>query len=83
MSAGDKSKLRYNISIWSILTFIFNSDINPSDLTKKTDKDDLSLAVLKSKASPNKLIVDDATNDDNSVCHLSNATMETLQLFRG
>ncbi|KAJ3414744.1 AAA ATPase cdc48 [Chytridiales sp. JEL 0842] len=58
------------------------SDVNPSDLSK-TDKDDVGLAILKKKASPNKLIVDDATNDDNSVCCLSNATMETLGLFRG
>lgn len=28
-------------------------------------------------------MVDDATNDDNSVITLSNATMESLQLFRG
>ncbi|KAI8848440.1 hypothetical protein BC829DRAFT_443776 [Chytridium lagenaria] len=32
------------------------------------------LCHLKKKASPNKLIVDDATNDDNSVCTLSTAT---------
>ncbi|KAJ3303931.1 AAA ATPase cdc48 [Kappamyces sp. JEL0829] len=28
-------------------------------------------------------MVDDATNDDNSVCCMNTATMETLQLFRG
>ncbi len=35
------------------------------------------------KRSPNRLIVDDADNDDNSVITLSPAKMEELQLFRG
>ena len=35
------------------------------------------------KRSPNHLIVDDATNDDNSVISLSPAKMEQLELFRG
>ena len=35
------------------------------------------------KRSPNRLIVDDATNDDNSVISLSPNKMEELQLFRG
>ncbi|KAJ3249653.1 AAA ATPase cdc48 [Chytriomyces hyalinus] len=56
---------------------------NPSDLSAAQDENDTALAILKKKASPNKLIVDDATNDDNSVCCMSNATMETLGLFRG
>jgi transitional endoplasmic reticulum ATPase len=45
--------------------------------------DDVSQAILKRKASPNKLLVDDATNDDNSVCTMNTQTMETLMLFRG
>jgi hypothetical protein len=44
---------------------------------------DVSQAILKRKASPNKLLIDDATNDDNSVCSMNTATMEQLQLFRG
>ena len=43
-------------------------------------------AILNSgakKRSPNRLIVDDATNDDNSVISLSPAKMEELELFRG
>ena len=44
---------------------------------------DTATAILRKKASPNKLIVDDATNDDNSVMSLSTATMERLQFFRG
>ncbi|KAJ3196753.1 AAA ATPase cdc48 [Irineochytrium annulatum] len=57
-------------------------EVNPSDLSV-ANENDTALAILKKKAAPNKLIVDDATNDDNSVCTLSTATMETLQLFRG
>lgn len=41
------------------------------------------MAILERKKAPNRLIVDDAVNDDNSVVALSVATMETLQLFRG
>jgi transitional endoplasmic reticulum ATPase len=40
-------------------------------------------AILGKKRSPNRLIVDDATNDDNSVISLSPAKMEELSLFRG
>jgi len=57
-------------------------EVNPSDFSVQK-ADDPALAILKKKASPNKLIVDDATNDDNSVCTLNTATMEQLQLFRG
>lgn len=35
------------------------------------------------KRAPNRLIVDEATNDDNSVVALSTAKMEALELFRG
>ncbi len=49
----------------------------------QVDKKDFSTAILERKKSPNRLIVDDAVNDDNSVVALSNATMEALQLFRG
>jgi transitional endoplasmic reticulum ATPase len=33
--------------------------------------------------SPNRLIVQESTGDDNSVCTLNPATMETLGFFRG
>ncbi len=33
--------------------------------------------------SPNRLIVDEATSDDNSVATMNPATMEALELFRG
>ncbi|KAL1925285.1 uncharacterized protein VTP21DRAFT_168 [Calcarisporiella thermophila] len=52
--------------------------------TSQADPDhDPATAILRKKSAPNKLIVDDATNDDNSVMCLSTATMEKLQLFRG
>ncbi|KAA6418997.1 MAG: transitional endoplasmic reticulum ATPase [Trebouxia sp. A1-2] len=62
------------------------ADVGPStaqDDQKGGDKKDFSTAILERKKSPNRLIVDDAVNDDNSVVALSLKTMETLQLFRG
>jgi len=47
------------------------------------DKKDISAGVLDKKRSPNRLIVDEARNDDNSVVCLSPGKMEELQLFRG
>mmetsp|Transcript_24569 Transcript_24569/g.30028 ORF Transcript_24569/g.30028 Transcript_24569/m.30028 type:complete len:794 (-) Transcript_24569:143-2524(-) len=37
----------------------------------------------KKKRSPNRLVVDETTSDDNSVVIMSTAKMEELQLFRG
>lgn len=45
--------------------------------------EDLATAILRKKDRPNRLIVDEATNDDNSVVGLSQAKMDELQLFRG
>ncbi|KAF9289031.1 AAA ATPase cdc48, partial [Mortierella alpina] len=47
------------------------------------DTDDTATAILRKKCAPHKLIVDEATNDDNSVLALSTAAMEKLQFFRG
>ncbi|KTG32493.1 hypothetical protein cypCar_00032676, partial [Cyprinus carpio] len=38
---------------------------------------------LKQKVRPNRLIVDEANNEDNSIVCLSQVKMEELQLFRG
>ena len=46
-------------------------------------RDELATAILKDKAKPNRLIVDDATTDDNSVVSISQDKMDELQLFRG
>lgn len=50
---------------------------------RKKDKKDFSTAILERKKSPNRLIVEEAVNDDNSVVALHPKTMERLQLFRG
>lgn len=57
-----------------------NSGIEDPEIDPSHDP---ATAILRRKAAPNKLMVDDATNDDNSVITLSTATMERLQLFRG
>ncbi|MCO5561673.1 hypothetical protein L7F22_015294 [Adiantum nelumboides] len=49
----------------------------------KGNKKDFSTAILDRKKALNRLIVDEAVNDDNSVVSLNMETMEKLQLFRG
>ncbi|KAL6213524.1 hypothetical protein ACLB2K_012971 [Fragaria x ananassa] len=51
--------------------------------SERTNKKDFSTAILNRKKAPNRLIVDEAVMDDNSVAQLHPATMEKLQLFRG
>ncbi len=46
-------------------------------------RDDLATAILRTKSKPNRLIAEEATNDDNSVVALSQDKMDELQLFRG
>ena len=38
---------------------------------------------MDGKKKPNRLLVDEAVNDDNSVVAISQAKMDELQLFRG
>lgn len=45
--------------------------------------EDLATAILRKKDRPNRLLVEEAVNDDNSVVALSQAKMDELQLFRG
>lgn len=45
--------------------------------------EDIETAILRSKSRPNRLIVEEAINDDNSVVAMSQAKMDELQLFRG
>ncbi|KAG2438665.1 hypothetical protein HXX76_005212 [Chlamydomonas incerta] len=54
-----------------------------ADASKKDAKKDFSTAIMDRKKSPNRLIVEEAVNDDNSVVALHPKTMEKLQLFRG
>jgi transitional endoplasmic reticulum ATPase len=65
----------FSCSFFFILLFRFRS--------KDEDMKDAILTSGSKKRSPNRLIVDDATNDDNSVISLSPAKMEELELFRG
>jgi len=51
--------------------------------TEKKKPGDYLTAILDRKKAPNRLIVDEATQDDNSIVCLSPAKMEELQLFRG
>lgn len=46
-------------------------------------RDELATAILRAKAKPNRLLVEEAVNDDNSVVALSQEKMDELQLFRG
>lgn len=43
----------------------------------------MATAILRKKDKPNKLIVDEASDDNNSVVAISQAKMDELQLFRG
>lgn len=52
-------------------------------MCSKGTKRDFSTAILERKKAPNRLVVDEAVNDDNSVVSLHPDTMEKLQLFRG
>ncbi|EOR00496.1 hypothetical protein E3P92_02477 [Wallemia ichthyophaga] len=56
---------------------------NDPQVKKEEAAEDTSTAILRPKSSPNRLIVDEATADDNSVATINPATMETLGLFRG
>ncbi|GAB4833620.1 Cell division control protein 48 D [Ancistrocladus abbreviatus] len=49
----------------------------------KGTKRDFSTAILERKKAANRLIADEAINDDNSVVSMHPETMEKLQLFRG
>lgn len=49
----------------------------------KGGRKDFSTAILERKKAPYKLIVEDATQDDNSVVMITNAKMEELKIFKG
>jgi len=46
-------------------------------------KPEIPTGIMDKKKAPNRLVVDEATNDDNSVVSLSPRKMEELNLFRG
>ena len=45
--------------------------------------EELATAILKKKDRPNRLLVEDAAQDDNSVVSLSQAKMDELKIFKG
>eukprot|EP01101_Sappina_pedata_P013146 TRINITY_DN9438_c0_g1_i1.p1 TRINITY_DN9438_c0_g1~~TRINITY_DN9438_c0_g1_i1.p1 ORF type:complete len:797 (-),score=422.67 TRINITY_DN9438_c0_g1_i1:99-2489(-) len=47
------------------------------------EKKDFTTAILDRKKAPNRLVVDDNLNDDNSIVALHPTVMDTLGLFRG
>uniref|UniRef100_A0A671P5Z4 Transitional endoplasmic reticulum ATPase n=1 Tax=Sinocyclocheilus anshuiensis TaxID=1608454 RepID=A0A671P5Z4_9TELE len=55
----------------------------PAAGASDSKSEDFSTAILKQKIRPNRLIVDEANNEDNSIVCLSQVKMEELQLFRG
>jgi hypothetical protein len=67
------------ILLWEIRSLMVSSVA----VLRRKGKKDFSTAILERKKSPNRLVVDEATNDDNSVVALHPDTMEKLQLFRG
>ncbi|RZC75480.1 hypothetical protein C5167_050972 [Papaver somniferum] len=54
-----------------------------SSSSSKGTKKDFSTAILERKKAANRLVVDEAIEDDNSIVLMHPATMEKLQLFRG
>jgi transitional endoplasmic reticulum ATPase len=53
------------------------------DKDSKKEKKDFSTAILEKKKAPNRLFVEEAVNDDNSVVSMHPNTLQKLQLFRG
>ena len=48
-----------------------------------SNADDIATAILKNKERPNRLIVEETANDDNSCVSLSQSKMDELGLFKG
>jgi transitional endoplasmic reticulum ATPase len=46
------------------------------------DQREINTSIMDKKKAPNRLVVDEATDDDNSVIRLSSAKMDELGLFR-
>ena len=55
----------------------------PHSEVKKDDKKDFSTAILDRKKAPNRLMVEEAVNDDNSVIQLTQKKMDELKIFKG
>jgi len=55
---------------------------NPVD-PHKQEKIDFATAILERKKAPNRLIAEEATNDDNSTVALSPAKLAELKIYKG
>ncbi|KZS03247.1 Transitional endoplasmic reticulum ATPase TER94 [Daphnia magna] len=51
-------------------------------MAESKGNEDLATAILKNKVKPNRLLVEEAVNDDNSVVAMSQEKMDELQLFK-
>merc|ERR1711892_711948 len=71
------------ICIQSVVLQFYNLEKIDLIMADPKKGDELATAILNKKSKPNRLIVEDAVNDDNSVVALSLAKMDELQLFRG
>lgn len=59
-----------------ILSLIFRPTPKGQEEDKSKKTDELATAILKEKSKPNRLIVDEITNDDNSVVCLTQVGLE-------
>jgi transitional endoplasmic reticulum ATPase len=58
-------------------------DKQPTQPSASGDKKDFATAILEKKKAPNRLFVDEATNDDNSTIALSPAKLQELKIYKG
>lgn len=80
---SDLNFLSFLRCVFFLIFFSFNVLIFFLFCYSKGTKRDFSTAILERKKAPNRLVVDEAINDDNSVVTLHPDTMEKLQFFRG
>lgn len=59
-----------------------STDADSHNLHPHHDKKDFSTAILDRKKAPNRLLVEEAINDDNSVIQLSQKKMDELKIFK-
>ena len=52
------------------------------DTEKKEEKKDFSTSILDRKKAPNRLMVEEALNDDNSVIQLTQKKMDELKIYK-
>lgn len=63
---------------------MFQNSLHPfHPLTFSFFRDDTATAILRTKSKPNRLVVEDSPNDDNSVIGLHQDKMDELDLYRG